>query len=249
MGQYDTQQVCENGHQITDSYNQHPSHSKKYCDKCGEKTIIACLYCHAEIRGHYYAQGVFSSHSADVPSHCHNCGKPYPWTEKKTSIDKKVLKPKDSDPLTLVERICSRFQLVARQLRIRHANRSTLDIKDEYDVQDLLHSLFILFFDDIRPEEWTPSYAGKSSRMDFLLKCESIVVETKKTRNGLGEKEIGTQLMEDIQRYKKHPDCKTLVCFVYDPDGIVANPRGLEQDLSRDEDEFVVKVWVLPKGY
>ena len=28
----------------------------------------------------------------------------------------------------------------------------------------------------IRPEEWTPSYAGKSARMDFLLKGEGIVI-------------------------------------------------------------------------
>ena len=56
------------------------------------------------------------------------------------------------------------------------------EIKDEYDVQDLLNALLRLNFDDVRPEEYTPSYAGSSTRVDFLLKKEKIVIEVKKTR-------------------------------------------------------------------
>lgn len=63
-----------------------------------------------------------------------------------------------------------RFFKVARQLRNRHDNRDTINISDEYDVQDLLHALLLIFFDDVRPEEWTPTYAGGALRMDFLLR-------------------------------------------------------------------------------
>jgi len=137
---------------------------------------------------------------------------------------------------------------VAVQLRHRHENRSTLNVTDEYDVQDLLHALLRIFFEDVRPEEWTPSYAGKSSRMDFLLPAEELVVEVKKTRPSLGAKELGSELIEDIARYKVHPKCKRLICFVYDPDGRVANPRGIERDLSRNENGFEVKVIITPRG-
>lgn len=144
--------------------------------------------------------------------------------------------------------VFSRFHLVVRQLRDRQRNRQILDIEDEYDVQDLLHAILKLFFDDIRPEEWTPSYAGKSSRMDFLLKNEFTVIEVKKTRKGLGAKEVGDQLIIDIDRYKEHPDCKTLFCFVYDPEGRIGNLIGLENDLSRQSDENLeVFVCVFPK--
>ena len=78
----------------------------------------------------------------------------------------------------------------------------------------LLHALLLLYFDDVRAEEWTPSYAGKSSRMDFLLKNERVVIEVKKTRQGLADKELGDQLIIDVDRYKVHPDCKRLICFV-----------------------------------
>ena len=151
------------------------------------------------------------------------------------------------DGFYLLEHVCERFHLVSRQLRDRHDNRGTLDVDDEYDVQDLLHALLHLHFDDIRPEEWTPSYAGAGSRMDFLLKQEKIVVEVKKTRKGLAGKEIGDQLIIDIQRYQTHPDCKALICFVYDPEGRIANPRGLENDLKSDNDGLKVRVIIAPK--
>lgn len=127
----------------------------------------------------------------------------------------------------------SKFPLVIRQLCSRHNGRGTLVIEDEYDVQDLLHALLKIHFDDIREEEWTPSYAGGSSRMDFLLKDEQIVIEVKKTRNNLGNREVGEQLIIDKEKYSKHPDCKTLVCFVYDPDTRIKNPIGLENDLRK----------------
>jgi len=152
----------------------------------------------------------------------------------------------EQSPLLLLEQICSRFHLVARQLRSRHDGRATLDLQDEYDVQDLMHALLFLHFVDIRPEEYTPSYAGKASRMDFLLKQESIVIELKMTRAGLGPKELSTQLIEDIERYKTHPDCRALMCFVYDPTGLIPNPRGIETDLHRDDGQFPVRVLIRP---
>jgi hypothetical protein len=142
----------------------------------------------------------------------------------------------------------ARFHLVARQLRERHDGRGTLDVEDEYDTQDLVHSLLHLNFDDIRPEEWTPSYAGGSSRMDFLLKQEKFVIEVKKTRKGLGARELGEQLIIDIQKYKNHPDCKSLICFVYDPEGRIANPRGVENDLKKDTEGLKVRVLITPTG-
>jgi len=137
------------------------------------------------------------------------------------------------DGISNVLSICKRFRIVARQLRIRHNSRSTLEIKDEYDVQDLLHSLLKIHFDDVRPEEYVPSYAGGSSRIDFLLKKDKIIIEVKKTRKNLADKEIGDQLLIDIAKYKQHPDCKTLICFIYDPEERIKNPRGLENDLNQ----------------
>lgn len=152
------------------------------------------------------------------------------------------------DALSIIENICNRFRLIVRQLRVRHASRDTLEIEDEYDVQDLLHAILHLHFNDIREEEYNPSYAGSSSRSDFLLKEEEIVIEVKKTRKGLDAKKVGEELIIDISRYRVHPNCKCLICFIYDPEGRIGNPKGLENDLSSTESNFAVRVIVAPKN-
>lgn len=152
------------------------------------------------------------------------------------------------DAVALVVQICRHFHQCALQLLSRHANRQTLTINDEYDVQDLLHSLLKLHFDDVRPEEWAPSHAGSSSRMDFLLKRERVVVETKMTRKNLGQKEVANELTEDIARYRQHPDCSALVCFVYDPGHICKNAAAIESDVPQSSPGFPVIVIVGPQG-
>lgn len=168
--------------------------------------------------------------------------------ENKTN-QKNLNQPDTSSSINVVRKICSRFHIVAKQLRdYRHENRDTIIIEDEYDVQDLLHALLKIFFNDIRPEEYTPSYAGKSSRIDFLIKREKIAIEIKKTREGLIGKQIADQLFIDIERYKKsHPSCEYLFCFVYDPENLIQNPIGFEKDIN-EKHKGEAEVLVCPKG-
>ena len=90
----------------------------------------------------------------------------------------------------IIRNIIEHFNACAIQLKRRHAGRETIIIQDEYDVQDLLHALLKLHFSDVRPEEWTPSYAGNSNRMDFLLKEAHIAIEVKMTRDNLKDSVI-----------------------------------------------------------
>lgn len=152
------------------------------------------------------------------------------------------------DAESLVVHLCRRFHLFAEQLTQRHDGRNTINIRDEYDVQDALHALLRLHFDDVRPEEVTPSVGGKSGRMDFLLKPERIVVEAKMTRKGLDQKKVGDELIIDMRRYQSHPDVRTLICLVYDPDGHCKTPAALESDLSKADGELRTVVVVCPKG-
>ncbi|MEL7077243.1 MAG: hypothetical protein AAGM46_15125 [Cyanobacteria bacterium J06582_2] len=151
-----------------------------------------------------------------------------------------------SETIKKVGLICNKFPQVARQMRSRYGNRATLEVNDEYDVQDLFHSLLTLYFDDIRREESNPSHAGSNSRADFLLKPERTIIEIKKTREGLNTKKLGQELTLDIQKYQAHPDCKTLVCFVYAPETRIDNPRGLERDLEKVTDKIKVSVVIRP---
>jgi hypothetical protein len=162
-----------------------------------------------------------------------------------------------TENLAIIERICNRFHLFATQLQIRHkirngnGKRPTLEITDEYDVQDLFHSLLKLYFDNITPEEPIPNFAGRPSRVDLFLPEEETFIEIKKTRQGLGDKELREQLIVDIAQYKQHKGWKTLICFVYDyqegTEPRIKKPRAIEKDLSGLREGLDVKVFIRPK--
>lgn len=144
--------------------------------------------------------------------------------------------------IDLVERIGRGLPQIIDALQRRHANRPAFEINDEYDVQDLLEGVLRAVFGDVRPEDPSPTRAGGSSRVDFLLKDVGIVVETKMTRSQLRDRELGDELIEDIERYRSHPDFGALVAIVYDPGRQIVNPRGLEGDLSGEREGLAVRV-------
>lgn len=84
MGTYRVAEVCPNGHVSTSSADTSPELREKFCSKCGEPTITQCQKCSASIRGYYYVEGIISLGSGyEPPAFCHNCGKSFPWTERK----------------------------------------------------------------------------------------------------------------------------------------------------------------------
>jgi hypothetical protein len=135
---------------------------------------------------------------------------------------------------------------VANQLTKRRKDnnlpRPTLEITDEYDVQDLLHSLLLIDFSDVRSEEWTPSFAGATKRTDFLLHDEEIVIEVKKTRSGLTQRVVSDELTIDIAAYQTHPRAKHLVCVVWDRERILKNPTALKKDLEMSSKGFATVI-------
>lgn len=92
MGNYDTAQVCLYGHIITQAAESSPQLQKKYCKKCGQPTIMECQGCGKKIQGKYHTRGVLvvSSKTPPPPNFCHECGKPYPWTETRIQAAKEL---------------------------------------------------------------------------------------------------------------------------------------------------------------
>lgn len=156
-------------------------------------------------------------------------------------------KPKQLDEL---------LEVIVRGLRramhpLTHRRKSTqpLSFGNEYDVQDLLHAQLRPWITDIRPEEFTPSYAGSSTRMDFLLPAHRLVIETKMVRDRAHGKRIGDELIIDIEHYRRHPACAALWCVIYDPDQLITNAEGLKNDLqgarTSADGTVIVRVFVL----
>jgi len=144
-------------------------------------------------------------------------------------------------------KLLTRFHIVVSQLANRAQGGQVITINDEYDVHFLLRALLRVEFDDVRSEEPAPSHAGGSSRLDFLIKQEGLGIEVKRVRPSMSDKVLGDQLIEDIARHAAHPDCKTLVLFVYDPDFLLRNPAGLKRDLSGVKHGIEIVVCIQPE--
>jgi hypothetical protein len=74
------------------------------------------------------------------------------------------------------------------------------------------------------------------------------IVASMNLGKGLDDRKLGEELTLDKAKYRPNKDCRTLVCFVYDPEGCCKNPTALERDLAESGPDFNVLVVVAPKG-
>ena len=136
-------------------------------------------------------------------------------------------------------------------LEHRRRGAKSLTFESEYDIQDLIHSQLRPWVSDIRPEEFTPSYAGSATRMDFLLPDHKLVIEIKRVRDKTHASKVGDELIVDIEHYRQHQYCDRLWCAVYDPDLLIKNPAGMISDLegnrSTPDGSVSVHVLVIPR--
>lgn len=147
--------------------------------------------------------------------------------------------PKDN----ILNQLLYGFGDFVRQLNNRYDNRKVMAISDEYDVQNLLHAQFVIFFEDVKAEDPVPINSGSSSRLDFFISDISTAIEVKKTRKGFGDKTLGDQLLDDIGRYSIRKDIKRLIFFVYDPDHRIKKPKSLKRDIEdKSNDNVVIEV-------
>jgi len=153
----------------------------------------------------------------------------------------------DQDPLQLIRKVCLRLHAVARQLRLRRDYRPTLEIDDDYDLQDLLCALLKVEFDEVATEEWTPPYTEGTPRTMLLINRDQIAVVAKKTRSGLTAKELADQVTADSAYYRAQGRGSTLFCFMYDPEGRIGSPKRLETTLTSVSEHCRVEVLVAPK--
>ncbi len=171
-----------------------------------------------------------------------------PFSSPRTPSASQFATPlREQDPLELIRKVCLRFHAVTRQLRLRKDYRATLEVEDDYDLQDLLCALLKVEFDEVGVDEWTPPYAEGAPRTTFLLHREQIAVVAKKTRPGLTMKELADQVAADSAKYSVRNKCTTLFCFIYDPEGRIGSPKRLETDLTSVSDRYTIEVLVAPK--
>ncbi|HNX17215.1 MAG TPA: DUF2321 domain-containing protein [Methanoregula sp.] len=68
-----------------------PEYLKKFCPKCGEPTQLRCEFCNFPIQGINLYHEILYVNDYTIPHYCHNCGKPYPWTEMQIRAAKNII--------------------------------------------------------------------------------------------------------------------------------------------------------------
>lgn len=140
------------------------------------------------------------------------------------------------------------FPIVSKYISIRKHNRKNFEIQNEYDVQDLLFVCLKSVFKDVIQEEWTTKHGGKSKRIDLVVPEIKTVIEVKKVRNANHGLAISDELKIDIESYHIHPNCKTLICFIHDPNSFIFDRNIIETEISgiriKKESKFEVKVFI-----
>jgi hypothetical protein len=216
---HDVMQVCRNGHVVTDRLHACPEAGRGHCDRCGAVTFDRCQTCGEELPGAVCIPGLLPIGGRQPPHYCPTCGAAFPWAPRR--------RLPDSDPRSELENLLRRLPRVVRQLRSRCGDRPPFRVDDERDLEDLLRSLLPLRFDDVRPESRTPRYAS-CTRTDFLLAPEHLAVTAKYARPPLGEPQLAEQWREDVGYWRGQRNCRTLIGFVYDPEGQLRDPSAHE---------------------
>jgi hypothetical protein len=140
------------------------------------------------------------------------------------------------------------FPIIVNFITKRKNERTSFVIENECDVQDLLFVCLKSVFQDVKLEEWTTKHGGKSKRIDIVIPQIDTVIEVKFIRDQRHGNNVSDELKIDIESYHIHPNCKTLICFIYDPKGYISDPLILIQDLSgtriKNNSEFDVKIFI-----
>ena len=160
-------------------------------------------------------------------------------------------KPSIETALVRVQQAIRMFDTSAKILAKRRKGKSPLLIEDEYDVQDILHCILKPQFPDISPEKHSPSIANGEKRIDLVIPSARIVIEIKIIFEKTKTSRIVDQLKVDIESYHSHPDCSTLVGFIYNPKNATVDPEKIVRDLSgirtKGNHVFEVVIEVYPR--
>lgn len=128
----------------------------------------------------------------------------------------------------LVRYLCSRISRAARVLKHRSHGKPPFEVADEYDVQDLLHSLLRGYVKHAVKENPLPKVAGgPSSRADICIEDLGILIEVKYVRSPSDQKAIMKQLSEDMVFYTAWEHLRFLIFLVYNADDL-SDPESLD---------------------
>lgn len=118
--------------------------------------------------------------------------------------------------IALLLQLCERLPLAARLLASRRKGKTPYDIIDEYDVQDLLHTVIRAYMKYTVDEEPLGKVGGaRSSRADLALADLNALIEVKFVHGPNDQQRIVEEFAQDLLLYSAWAPLQTFIYFVY----------------------------------
>jgi hypothetical protein len=137
---------------------------------------------------------------------------------------------------------------IQKIIKNRRKDHPNFEIKDEYDVQDILYVVFKSVFPNLRDEDAISKVGAKTTKIDLIIREEKILVEVKMIKEkDLNETHFIEQLKVDLESYHECKWLRKLFCFVYDPykkTKDISNFHDLNGARTKGEHNFNVEVIV-----
>ncbi len=131
----------------------------------------------------------------------------------------KTMQKVESTAVQLVRQVLTEFSNSVRKITSnRRKNHPNFEIRDEYDVQDILYVMLKSVFPNLKEEDPIPKVGGTYSKVDFIIREHNILIEVKMIKESdQNETKFAKELKEDLESYYECQWLKKLFCFVYDP--------------------------------
>lgn len=126
------------------------------------------------------------------------------------------------------------FQECVRYLNTRRSSGAVLNLEGESDVQDAIYLMLRPWIQDLVPENPMDKVANRYTIKDFLSRLARTVIEVKYVRDADHGRLISKEMHDDIENYRHHPYCDTLVFFVYDPNSLIPDQQQLRDQIEEE---------------
>lgn len=126
------------------------------------------------------------------------------------------------------------FQECVRYLNTRRSTGAILNLDSESQVQDAVYLMLRPWIPDLISENPMGKVANRYSIKDFISASAKTVIEIKYVRDSAHGKHISKEMHDDIEVYRHHSKCRTIVFFVYDPDSLIPDQQTLKVQIETD---------------
>lgn len=124
------------------------------------------------------------------------------------------------------------FQECVRYLNTRRSSGAVLNLASEGNVQDALYLMLRPWVQDLVSENPTDKVANRFVVKDFISREANTIIEVKFVRDAAHGKTIAREMHDDIETYRHHPHCETLVFFVYDAESLIPDQLSLKTQIE-----------------